>query len=151
MYASQHAAKDIKGVRRISYKIWFVSGIGPGSAKHEAVLKWMVVGVTQVLLSKRLQIFLGIIKAISAVKILRKALKATPHDFREQVIAARVVLIRSLMRNPKLACDLAQAQVLNAAFSDYLLRSDDTGVSEFQRWRVRAFLSRHTEFLAGSC
>ena len=80
------------------------------------------------------------------IQVGGKVPEATAHDFGQQVITAGVVLVGRLVRHPELARHVAQAEVLDAAFGNHLLRRHDAGLAQFQRGCRRRPWAGHEVF-----
>ena len=91
----------------------------PRGAKHQPVFKGVALSVIQVGMTHCTKIDVGITGARPLVEMLSKIDKAPAHDFGKQVIAACKMPVRRLVRDAKLACDIAHAQVFHPLLSDH--------------------------------
>ena len=93
----------------------------------------MLRGIAQVLAAHRLQVGLGVIKAIASVKMHGKALKAASQDLSQQMIPVWIVAIGRLVRHAESAGDIAQTQVLDAMLRNEVAGHLDAGFLQIDR------------------
>ena len=100
----------------------------------------MLLGVAQVLAAQRFEVLVRIVEMLALVQVLRKLLEAAAHHFGQQMVTARIVLVRRLMRHTQSARHVAQAQTFDAVQGNGLTRCGNAGVAQFGRRGCVAFL-----------
>ena len=89
------------------------------SAEHETILQRVLQGVPEIGASHLGQIGLGVAGSGTVFEIAGEGSEGSTDDLGQNMIAAREVLVGSLMRDPDAAGDFAQAQSFQAGrFND---------------------------------
>ena len=119
VHVAQAVAQHVEGGNSVLNQFRMICRLRPRGAKHQPVFKGVALRVIQIGMTHCTKIDVGITGARSPVEMLRKINKASAHDFGKQVIATIKVPVRRLVRDAKLACDIAHAQVFHALLSDH--------------------------------
>ena len=126
----QNPAKNIKCMVGIANEIGMISRLGPSGIEHEPVLKRVRQRKAQILLAQCVQLKVRVGVGFASVKVMRKLLIAAAHDLGQQMVAARVVPIRRLVRNAQTTGHVTQAQVFNAVLCNDFACSLNAGITQ---------------------
>ena len=85
----------------------------------------------------------------SRVEMPGEVLEAAPHDLGKELVAARVMLVRRLMRDTEPACDITQTELLYPVLGDRLAGSDDTCLAKIAALKARPAACGHARSTPG--
>ncbi len=135
VHPPQHLAQDVESMRRLVQQFGVFRRGRPRRAEHQAVLQRVLLRVAEVLAAQRPQVLPWIVEVLPGIQMLCKLLEAPSHHLGQQMVAARVVLVRCLVRHAQAARHVAQAQPLDAVPGNGLACCGDAGIAQFRRGR----------------
>ncbi len=103
---------------RAPHHLWMLIWIRQGRSEHESIVQWMFQRVSQVGPTHRSQILARVLAVLTVVEMPGERIEGSADDLRQQVVAARKMLVRRLMGDSQAAGHLSQAQPLDTRVGD---------------------------------